>query len=62
MRDNHVCSPLRVFVVSLSNSPQNIEDIYDGVPTAGDDSACVKLGEGVTANVYKIQHKKTGTE
>jgi len=40
----------------------NIEDIYDGVPAAGDDSGCVKLGEGVTANVYKIQHKKTGTE
>eukprot|EP00039_Didymoeca_costata_P000503 m.45877 g.45877 ORF g.45877 m.45877 type:complete len:531 (+) comp10305_c0_seq1:89-1681(+) len=41
------------------SSPVRIEDVYDGVPGFGSKGNAV--GQGGTASVYKIVHKKTGT-
>ena len=34
-----------------------LDDVYDGIPGLSDPASIVKLGEGVSANVYKIRHK-----
>ena len=41
---------------------QHIADVYDRVPGVGATARTILLGEGGTANVYKIVHKQTKAE
>ena len=43
---------------NVAETAEHISKIYDGVPNASK-TAVEKLGEGATANVYNLQHRKT---